>query len=89
MSRDIEIDPRETVPVARIDRAEAVERVPAGHRQPVECRGRTYQLRPSEHLALQQSGHSASSTRGIFRSFSMSGNRTNASQDLRSLTTKD
>ena len=86
MSRDIDIDPRETAPVARINRAEPVEQVPAGHRQPVECRGRTYQLRPSEHAALQQVGTFRVVNARDLQEFLYAGNRTMANQDLRSLT---
>ena len=86
MSRDIDIDPRETAPVARIHRDEPVEPVPAGYRQPVECRGRTYRLRPSEHVALQHVGTFRVVNARDLQEFLYAGNRTMANQDLRSLT---
>ena len=86
MSRDIDIDPRETAPVARINRAEPVQQVPLGHRQPVEYRGRTYHLRSSEHAALQHVGTFRVVNARDLQQFLYAGNRTVANQDLRSLT---
>jgi hypothetical protein len=85
VSRDIDIDPRETAPVARINRAELVQQMPAGHRQPVEYRGRTYHLRSSEQAALQQVGTFRVVNDRDLQQFLYAGNRTVASQDLRSL----
>jgi hypothetical protein len=86
VSRDIDIDPREAAPVARINRPEPVQPVAAGHRRPVECRGRMYQLRPSEHAALQQVGTFRVVNARDLQEFLYAGNRTMANQDLRSLT---
>ena len=86
MSRDVDIDPRETAPIPRINRAEPVQQLPAGHRQPVESRGRTYQLRPSERVALQHVGTFRVVNAGDLQEFLYAGNRTMANQDLRSLT---
>jgi hypothetical protein len=86
VSRDIDIDPRETAPVARIHRAEPIQPVAAGHRRPVECRGRMYYLRPSEHAALQHVGTFRVVNARDLQEFLYAGNRTMANQDLRSLT---
>lgn len=86
MSRDIDLDAREPVPVVPSHRAEPTERVATGYRQPVEFRGRTYQLRPSEHAALRHVGTFRVINAGDLQEFLYGGNRTTATQDLRSLT---
>jgi hypothetical protein len=85
VSRDIDIDPREPASVARINRAEPIEPVPAGYRQSIEFRGRTFQLRPSEHAALRHVGTFRVVNAGDLQQFLYAGNRTKANQDLRSL----
>ena len=86
MSRDIDLDPREQAPIARSGPVGSAERAATGHRQPVELRGRTYQLRPSEHAALQQVGTFWVVNARDLQQFLYAGNRTMAGQDLRSLT---
>jgi hypothetical protein len=86
MSRDIDRDGREPVPVTRTGSHHRVERLPAGPRRPVDLRARTVQLRPSELAALRQVGTFRVVDARDLERFLYDGDRTTARQDLRSLT---
>jgi hypothetical protein len=85
VSRDVDVDSREQTPASRTWRGSG-QRVASGHRQPVEFRGRIYQLRPSEQAALQQVGRFRVVNARDLQQLLYGGDRTTASQDVRSLT---
>jgi hypothetical protein len=86
MSRDIDKDVREPSPTTRSGVGQSVERLSIELRRPIESRGRTFQLRPSELATLRQVGTFRVVDARDLERFLYGGNRTAARQDLRSLT---
>ncbi len=85
MSRDIDDDVREPSPISRSGVEQRVERLSIGVRRPIDARGRTFQLRPSELAALRQVGTFRVIDARDLEQFLYGGNRTASRQDLRSL----
>ena len=85
MSRDIDHDGREPSPISRSGAEQGVERLSMGLRRPIDARGRTFQLRPSELAALRQVGTFRVVDARDLERFLYGGNRTASRQDLRSL----
>ena len=85
MSRDLDDDIREPSTISRSGAEPRVERLSMELRRPIESRGRTFQLRPSELAALRQVGTFRVVDARDLERFLYGGNRTAARQDLRSL----